>query len=306
MPPSPCPPLAQQLDIFADSDVMLRNDLVHALLRCDAEAGRLAADRLTEQCPGDALLAPAGVLLVTLANAQAASTTQPLVPDLPSVAAARDHLHIGIAPAARAVLGAAAGTAWLQPLWRDWAQRSARLPWQGTRPQDHAAALWLAAGDWAQAAQAAGGIPSWRRIPAPLAWMAEARCREQGVDEAWRLLAERAWLAPAWLDALLRTLEDPLLNRMRRGFEEGFDTGGDLGAQDLAWFPAWALARTPALAPRLALAEPGQGTAPERGLRLMVQQLGLEREGRHHGLMACRKSLRDLCPPLFAAYMATR
>ena len=63
---------------------------------------------------------------------------------------------------------------------------------------------------------------------------------------------------------------------------------------------------SPALAPRLAQAEPGQARDAERGLRLMVELLGLERQGRHHDLVARRKALRELSPPLYAAYMATR
>jgi hypothetical protein len=38
----------------------------------------------------------------------------------------------------------------------------------------------------------------------------------------------------------------------------------------------------------------------------MVELLGLERECRHHDLVARRKALRDLRAPLYAAYMATR
>jgi hypothetical protein len=66
------------------------------------------------------------------------------------------------------------------------------------------------------------------------------------------------------------------------------------------------LTQTPALAPQLAQAEPGQAGAAERGLRLMVELLGLERQGRHHDVVARRKALRDLCAPLYAACMATR
>ena len=58
-------------------------------------------------------------------------------------------------------------------------------------------ALWLRAGDFAAAADAVARIESWRRIPAPLAWMAEARYRLDGLDAHWGLLAELAWLAPS-------------------------------------------------------------------------------------------------------------
>ena len=138
--------------------------------------------------------------------------------------------------------------------------------------------------------------------------MTEARYRREGVDAAWPLLVELAWLAPKRLDALLRVLADPLIDRLRRRFEDSFDAVVESsdGRDGLAWFPAWALTDTPALAPHLAQAEQGQDSNPERSFRLMVQLLGLERQGRHHELVARRKALRDLCAPLYAAYMATR
>ena len=74
--------------------------------------------------------------------------------------------------------------------------------------------------------------------PMPLAWMTEARYRRQGVDAAWPLLVELAWLAPKRLDALLRVLADPLLNRLRRRFEDSFDAVVESsdGRDGLAWF----------------------------------------------------------------------
>ena len=67
------------------------------------------------------------------------------------------------------------------------------------------------AGDWAAAADAVGRIESWWRIPAPLAWMTEARHRMDGLDAAWPLLVELAWLAPKRFDALARSLADASL-----------------------------------------------------------------------------------------------
>ena len=297
----------RQLDIFADSrDVMLRNDLAAAVERRDAAAGRRALDELAEGYPADHLLAPARALMATLAGHEQGVAALPL--DADSLAAARQHLSAHIVPAAEAVLGRRTGHAWLAPLWRDLAERAAHLPWSGASPDLHAAPLWLAAGAWTQAAESAGGIESWRRIPAPLAWMIEARYRIEGLDAIWPLLAELAWLAPARLDGLLQVLADPLLQRLHRRFEDHFEAPADAGGSRnaLAWFPAWVLTDTPALAPHLALAEPGQSGEPERGMRLMVMLLGLERQGRHHDLMAGRRALRDLCAPLYGAYMATR
>ena len=300
------PSVPVQLDIFADSrDVMLRNDLVQALLQRDARASQRALADLADDYPGDALLAPAQLLLDALAEPSAAQRS-----DLP---AARQHLGNHIAAAARSVLGVGDACAWLTPLWRDLATRHAHLAWDSAQPDHHAAPLWLAAADWALAEQSVAGIASWRRIPTPLAWMAQARYRQQGLDVVWPLLAELAWLAPQRLAGLLGILADPLLTRLRRRFDDQFDDEFDAsgicpGQGDLllAWLPAWALTQTPALAPHLALAEPGQHSAPEQGLRLMLQLLGLERQGRHHELMAQRKLLRELSAPLYAAYMASR
>ena len=300
------PSAPRQLDIFADShDVMLRNDLVQALARRDAAAAGRAAAALADACPADALLATAQPLLSVLAAPERANAE---ADDAHCLAVARVHLRDALAPAATAALGDAEGRAWLAPLWRDLACRHAQRPWNPAQPDDHAAPLWLAAGEWAQAEQAVGRIASWRRIPQPLAWMTEARCRLAGVDAVWPLLAELAWLAPRRLGSLLDVLADPLLHRLRSRFEDRFDLGADAidGSEALAWFPAWVLTHTPALAPRLALAEPGQASAAERAMRLLVELLGLERQGRHHDLVARRKALRDLCAPLYAAYMATR
>ena len=300
-------PTPRQLDIFADSrDVMLRNDLVHALMRRDGIASRRALAQLADVYPTHGLLASGAVLLTALTAAAKGAIGVPV--DAASLAAARLHLRANVAPAATALLGMDDGPAWLAPLWRELARRHAHLLWTAAQPEDHSAPLWLAAGEWAQAHQSAASIAAWRRIPVPLAWMIEARYRLQGVDEIWPLLAELAWLAPKRLDTLLRVLGDPLLHRLRHRFEENFDAGGDPrdGHNALAWFPAWVLTDAPALAPRLALAERGQDSAPERGLRLLVQLLALERQGRHHQLVASRKVLRDLSATLYAAYMATR
>src|SRR5205085_10397837 len=99
---------------------------------------------------------------------------------------------------------------WLAPLWQDLALRAEAVPFRADSAQDHAAPLWLAAGNWKAAAQVVGAIESWRRIPAPLAWMTEARLRLFGLQATWPLLAELGWLSPARLDDLLRRCQDPL------------------------------------------------------------------------------------------------
>ena len=302
MIPQPLP--HQQLDIFAHSrDVMLRNDVLHALDRRDAADSRTAWLALAGEFPSDPDLPPLGVLARALEH----SCDTPL-PDHDALARERTRLVDDVAAAAHRALGLAAAERWLRPMWHALALRCAGLPFQTARPDDHAAALWLRGAHWAQAALAVQGIESWRRIPAPLAWMLEARCRLGQLDACWALLAELAWLAPGRLDALLRRSIDPLLTRLHTAFDRSFDGRADEpgDASDLPWFPAWLLTRTPALAPRLALAQPSQHSDAERGMRLMLELLGLERQGRHREIVQHRRALRDLHAPLYAAYMATR
>jgi hypothetical protein len=49
--------------------------------------------------------------------------------------------------------------------------------------------VWLTDRDGRRYLDAVAGIASWRRIPHPLLWMAEARWRGAGADAAWPLLA---------------------------------------------------------------------------------------------------------------------
>lgn len=290
----------QQLDLFAHSrDLMLRNDVLGALEQHDATGARAAWQALADAFAADPDLR--ALDLLTRALEQRSETP---LPDHDALARERLVLGHDLTTAARQALGAAAGDAWLRPLWRALAARSAGLPFQASRPDDHAAALWLRGAHWGAAAQAVQGIESWRRIPVPLAWMAEARCRLDGIDGCWALLTELAWLSPGRLDALLRRLDDPLLARLHKRFGATFEGSGE--AADLAWFPAWVLTETPALAPHLALALPSQHSAAEQGMRLLLELLGLERQGRHHELVRRRRALRDLHAPLYAAYLATR
>ena len=66
-----------------------------------------------------------------------------------------------------------------------------------------------------RAAEAVVDIGSWRRIPVPLAWMAEARYHMHGLGASLALLAELAWLSPHRFDALSRRIADPRLERLR-------------------------------------------------------------------------------------------
>lgn len=292
-----------QLDIFEHSrDTMLRNDVAEALLRRDAAAAATALQSLRDEFAADECLAPLGTLLAALDPP--AEPAAPSFADHRAAQSARGALVDRVEPAARRIFGAPGAAAWLLPLWRDLARRAAPLGFDPEHADAHAAALWLRAGDAVAAAAACERIDSWRRIPAPLAFMTEARYLLHDLDGIWPLLTELAWLAPRRLDALTKRLADPVLTRLRRDFDAGFEGAGD--AEDLAWFPAWVLTRQPALARLIGQAEAGQNGAPEQALRLLVEILGLERQGRQADLIARRRRLRDLNGALYAAYTATR
>jgi hypothetical protein len=289
-----------QLDIFEHSrDIMLRNDALQALLGRDAAAARTAAHRLADAFPDDvalADLAPSITMLEALPGAAFGGHGD--------ADRAIGCLADKVEPAAARLLGNADGAAWCRPLWHRLAERAASLDFDAAHERSHAAPLWLRAAQPQAAADAAGRIASWRRMPAPLAWMCEARWQLDGLDACWGLMAELAWLAPARFDALLQRRADPRLQSLRRRFDQSFEGIGNIA--DLAWFPAWVLTDMPALAPLLGQAQPGMHSEPERGMRLLLDLLHLERQGRQRELVEQRRRLRDLHPALFAAYMARR
>jgi hypothetical protein len=293
-----------QLDIFDHGrDLMLRNDVLAALERRDAAAARAARQDLLEEYPDDASLATLALLVDALER-----SAGPAFVAHEALRAARRWVANDVTPAARRSFDAPAAAAWLAGLWRDLAQRAAPLPFCAECSDEHAAALWLLAGDWPAAIDTVARIQSWRRSPAPLAWMAEARWRHDGLDAVWPLLAELAWLAPDRFDTLTRQLADPVIQALRRRFDSEFepDTDEASDAASLAWFPAWVLTDKPALAPLLGPARPGSDGAPERGLRLMLELLALERQGNHREIVQRRKDLRDTQATLYAAYLKTR
>jgi hypothetical protein len=288
-----------QLDIFSDSrDVMLRNDVTAALERRDAETARAARCILKTEFADDDALSAQAVLIDALEAVDGLPCANHAI-----TRDARVRLADAVEPAARRLFGARAQS-WVAPLWQDLAQRSTALPFRPDASEEHAAALYLRAGDWAAAAEAAGRIESWRRIPAPLAWMAAARYRMEGLDAVWPLLAELAWLAPKRFDALARSFGDAALERLLQRFHMRVEGDGD--ASDLAWFPAWLLTDTPALARFIGQAQPSLQDAAERGMRLLLDLLELERRGRHHDLVARRRELRSLNVSLYSSYMLTR
>jgi len=290
-----------QLDIFDHSrDVMLRNDVAQALEQRDAAAARAACLVLAAEYPQDGSLPS----LERLIEALAQQGGQPPFADPAAACEARAMLVEHIEPAALSVFGVRAGTGWLTPLWRELAARAGRLPFRSEHLEEHAAPLWLRAGDAQSAAAAVESIESWRRIPAPLGWMAEARHRLDGLEASWPLLAELAWLAPPRFDSLTRRLGDPALDKLLKAFGTSFDDVGP--PDDLAWFPAWVLTEKPGLARWLSLAERSLDSAPERGMRRMLELLSLEKQGRHAEMMDRRKQLLQAHEPLYRAYMRSR
>ncbi len=291
----------EQLDIFQHShDRVLINSLAEAVARDDTAAARQATAALAKVFPDDRHLAPAGLLIDALA-AEAEAGDSPW-PDAATASQARRALQTILHPAALTLLGSDTAPGWLSPRWRALARRARLLPLHAADADSHAAALWLQARAWDEAATAVQGIESWRRKPQPLAWMAQACWHLAGPDAAWPLLAELAWLAPARLPPLLALLPDKRLVRMASTFEASLDST----EPDWAWWPAWLLVEQPLLATPLDGAQTAGTAPPERGFKLLQSLLRLEREGRHHDIVALRRELMALHAGLFAAYMRTR
>jgi hypothetical protein len=287
-----------QLDLFLHSQtVMLRNDLIQAVRERRWADGRAVAAKLAE-FPQEALLAPGLRLLDEIdhwkTRARAFSSHQE----------AREAIQQAESMLADAVtlLGAAQADDWMRPVWQDLADACGKLAYQRDHPEMHSAAFLIRGGDWEAAETAIARIPAWRRIPEPLAWMAEVRLHLKGLDFAWPLLAELAWRAPARFAALSGHLDAPVLTRLVRAFS------CDLAADDadFAWFPAWALIAEPRLADVLCLERTPEYSPPEQAAWTVRRLLNLERQGRHQDVIEQRKTLRALHPDLFAQYMHTR
>ncbi|SDR61520.1 hypothetical protein [Paraburkholderia tuberum] len=289
-----------QLDIFNDSrDVMLRNDVLSALQQYDAAGGRRALQALANEYPDDDAVMYFGAIV----NALEGRSTVPF--DRHDAALqARQALSQEVQPAVARAFPGQGGATWLAPLWAELAGRAAALPFRADHADAHAAPLFLLAARWAEATDSISRIASWRRIPAPLCWMTEARYRLDGLDAAWPLLIELAWLSPSRFDQLLSRLDDACVNRLRRAFDTSFDGAGDI--DDLTWFPAWVLTEKAGLAPVFKRAEPSRQNAPERAAKVVLGLLSLERQGRHHELLETRRELQALNGALYAAYMKTR
>jgi hypothetical protein len=284
-----------QLDLFIhDRSTLLRNDLVRALRERQPATGREACAKLADESPEDALLAPALRLIERL---ETPSVTFSSHQDAQRAAEYADSV---LSDAAAAVFGARRGDEWMAPVWLALADAGKSLSYRRDVPTAHSAYMLVRGRHWHAAEAAIARIPAWRRVPEPLAWMAETLFRIRGFDAAWPLLAELAWRAPKRFAHLEGRLDAPALIRLLREFtRESID-------DDFAWFPAWALIAEAKLADGLCGEPTPEYSPPEQAARTVRQLLTLERQGRHHEIVEKRKTLRALHPELFAHYMRTR
>jgi hypothetical protein len=151
MPAQPTP----QLDLFEHSrDTMLRNDVLDALQRRDADAARLAWHALADFEPRHGALPALAGLIAALESAR----NNTLFTVHAEAALAREQLSQSVMPVAQSQFGAAVAAAWLAPLWRGLANRAAALPFSAAQAEDHAAALWLNVGDATAAIEAVKAV----------------------------------------------------------------------------------------------------------------------------------------------------
>lgn len=171
-------------------------------------------------------------------------------------------------------------------------------------PESHAAPLRLLAGEWAAARDAVEAIDYGGASRPCTHGITEARYRTGGLDAAWPLLAELAWLAPARFAALLPIRGDASLDALRRRFATPIFRVPERSTN--TWLPAWLLVVKPALAARLREARVQRDQAASRATALLGGILRWEHEGDQHELVGLRQHLSRLHAGLFDAYMATR
>ena len=288
-----------QFDLFEYSrDTGLRNDVVSALEQFDTVAALQALAVLEASFPQDIALPGMRSLIAVLQRRDA--TPFATHAELASMRTCLDEVEA----IAVQLLERDHGRKWLATLWRESALRAQNLPFLAQESQNHAAPLYLRARDWPAAEKAVSAIASWRRIPAPLSWMAQARYQQFGLAESWPLLYELAWMVPSRFDELLTSLADPILTTLLKNFYLDFEGQGD--ASDLAWFPAWILIARPAVAAHLDELQAGRDSAPEKAALLLRELLGIERRAQHQVIIERRRRLQGLHPSLYAAYMKTR
>ncbi len=285
-----------QLDLFAHSrDVTLENAVISAFASHDLSAAASAIAALRHEYPDRQRLNLYEILLGQLNDfAQSLRAEQ--------LAECRQRLTDLIQPIGFSLFGSEHARRWAAPLWQQLAGLAAAKPFIASNAEQHAAALWLAAGDDSMARVATEAIPSWRKIPAPLAWMTEIELRNGQPEIYWPLVAELAWLAPQRLDQLLDHAP-ATVNAIFHRFSADFENNSD--EDDLAWLPAWLLICTPETREFLRPAQAGDSPPAQAFIRLL-ELLHLEKTGQHAGLMILRGKLRALAPDIFAIYMRSR
>lgn len=288
-----------QLDLFEHSQqVVLRNAVIGAVKCRDVAGSKVAVAALAAAYAADPLLPD----METLCHCIGAGAPPSGLSTTDAAIRLQDAERL-LEPAARRVFGTTAD-AWLSPFWLDLARAMAGLPFDPRAEKLHAVPLHMRGGDWQAAVAAIEAIPSWRRQPAPLSWMIEARFHVDGLEAVWPLIAELAWMAPQRARLSSSRLADPRLARLLHRFDTEFE---DSDAENgFAWFPAWLLVEDGHLADKLKLAEQGCLTLPERCTRLVMTLLVLERQGRHTEVVDNRRRLREVNSTLFALYMQNR
>ena len=138
-----------QLDLFAHSHaVELRNDVLDALLKRDVAGAARARAMLAADQPDDTALPGLDTLIAALAGEHPEAADGPAAfPTAAALAPVREQLAQSVTAAAVAAFGRRDAQAWLRPFWRGLARRAAALPFDPAHADDHAAPLWLQAGD---------------------------------------------------------------------------------------------------------------------------------------------------------------
>jgi hypothetical protein len=292
-----------QLDLFFDSrDTQLRNEAVDALRRRDGEALHQAIGQLRAEFPDDYSLADLD-LLAGMTLFETVPAPAPAPETAPQIAGRLALIDAQLAPALRRLLGEDAAGRWLDPLFNALAARAAAHTFRRERALTYAGALFLRGNDLAAARAAVVRIPSWRRIPEPLAWMSEIAWRENSPAEYWPLAAELAWIAPPLFASVLSRAAPEAVRRLYGAFLSEFEADDESGAP--AWFPAWLLVEHSELLEHFRPVDL-HPSSPARCAALLINLLTGERNGLSSKLVEQRAQLRALAPRLFARYMALR
>ncbi|MBP9804146.1 MAG: hypothetical protein KBE22_04480 [Candidatus Accumulibacter sp.] len=292
---------AHQLDLFLDShEVTLANEVVAALCAHDRERTAQGIARLRAEAPARADLPTFDSLYAFLDLTREIDTAGL---DADALELIVEVLNTRMIPAA-AVLGKAA-KGFLESFWRQLA-RAAIHPFNPDRPHLHAADLFLRAGAYEAAEEAAKTITGGQTQRAVLRWQAIARYRLAGLPGARRQIFSLAWHAADSFEDLLRELDDALLKQDWLAFQAAVED------TDASWFPAWYLLRYPESAAAID-ADLAPGSAPTAAsipalqacLRL-IRILDLEKQGHSRALIEQRARLQALDAGFFAVYMRAR